>query len=411
MLASFDLSYSFWDNFLFTARYGFESSDESYSRYWERIAPKGNNEFAFVYDPGRVSESNIDRRKSNTDVLLSYDKAIGNFTFHLTGGANLNEDKFKRVFTEVQNIIIEGLYRFNNASERPISGNYEQIKRNIGINAMAELEYKSLLFVSFALRREWSSTLPPANNSYYYPGGDISFVFTELFPGNNVFSFGKLRAAFGKVGNDTDPYQIFSSYTQGFHSDGFGSLQYPFGEVTGYQVENLLSNPKLKPELTEEIEIGTDLRFFKNRLGLDLTLYQKNIENLIWPSPKAYSSGYRWKIENLGEMTNKGIEVLFKVNPVKKQKFRWDVTINYDKNINKLVSLSGAIDKAEIGGVGQRLFVAIPGKPVGIFEGRTIKKVTHNGKEKYWSTLLGYLSQPKMVLNTGRGTISLAQAF
>ena len=193
-------------------------------------------------------------------------------------------------------------------------------------------------------------------------------------------SYGKLRLSWTRVGNDAPPYSIYSVFVKGGHSDGYGSLRYPLPNgVNSYEVSNLIGNENLKPELTSEIEAGTDLRLFNNRIGIDFTYYDKTTTNLIWPAPLSPSTGFSSKTINLGKLTNKGIEALLNLTPVRSKSFQWDISFNFSKNNNKLVELTEGLDRIVFNGLavdgGQQInFVGKPGRPVGIFEGRTVMR-------------------------------------
>jgi outer membrane receptor protein involved in Fe transport len=136
-----------------------------------------------------------------------------------------------------------------------------------------------------------------------------------------------------------------------------------------------IGNSDLKPEMTSEYELGVDLRFLNNRIAFDLAYYDKKIDDLIWASPIASTSGNLFQMQNLGTMQNYGFEVLVKVVPVQKARFEWEMTFNYTRNFNKLVSLNNKLEKAELNALridgGQQIqWVAIPGEPVGVFEAR-----------------------------------------
>jgi TonB dependent receptor-like, beta-barrel len=267
-----------------------------------------------------------------------------------------------------------------------------------------DLGYKSLWFLSMTARNDWSSTLPKQNNSFFYPGISSSLVFTELFPGiKKVVPFGKIRLAYTRVGNDAAPYQTSTVFVNAGHTDGYGSLRYPLPNgVNSFEVSNLIGNQELKPELSSEFEAGTDLRFFDNRIGLDFSYYNKVTTDLIWPAPLASSSGYSSKIINLGKITNKGIEVLLNLTPVKKSHFQWDMTFTFSRNRNLLIELNENLDRIVFTSLvvegGQQInYVGKPGRPIGIFEGRTVMRdplgrivVDNNGLPKAAEELKEY---------------------
>lgn len=222
--------------------------------------------------------------------------------------------------------------------------------------------------------------MPEANNSYFYPATSLSFVFSRLIPKNNILTFGKLRLGYGQTGNDADPYQIYSVYGQGLHSDGYRDLTYPLpGNINGFEAGNIIGNLELEPELITEFEIGTDVRLFSDRLSLDFTYYDKTINNLIYPVPIPASSGFAFQVENIGEITNTGVEVLLSITPVRSTNFNWEISATYTKNNNKLVKLddNGLLTQVDLGGTSRLNYVARPGEPIGSYYGEVPKY--HNG--------------------------------
>jgi TonB-linked SusC/RagA family outer membrane protein len=373
-----DVAYKLTRRLIAKFRFGADVSHEE-SKLWRAVIdPKGNNEFAYVNEPGLVSESAQSVRQLNYDMLLTYNQHIGEFTVDYLLGYNINERFSKSLYAQVRNLTIPEFYQLSNSSETPVADGGMGQRRLVGAFGNIDIGFKSLIFITLTARNDWSSTLPKKHNSFFYPGISSSFVFSELMPSvRKVLSFGKLRLAYTRVGNDAPAYQINNVFINASHSDGYGSLRYPLPNgVNSYEVSNLIGNQQLKPELTREFEAGTDIRLFNNRISIDFTYYDKTTTNLIWPAPLAASSGYTLKIINLGKITNKGIEALLNIAPVKIKDFQWDITLNFSKNRNLLMELNDNLDRIVFNSLavegGQQIhFVGKPGKPVGIFEGRT----------------------------------------
>ena len=401
---NFDLDYAITKHLSAKIRLGADLSNEQ-SKLWRAVIdPQGNNQYASVADPGLVSESSQAIRQYNSDILLTYNRKLRDFTLDILAGHNLNERSANSLYAAVSNLTIPDFYQLSNSSETPVAdGAYAQ-RRLVGLFGSVDVGYKSMWFLSVTARNDWSSTLPEQNNSFFYPGISTSLVFTEMFPQlKKVLPFGKIRLAYTRVGNDAAPYQINTVFVNAGHSDGYGSLRYPLPNgVNSFEVSNLIGNQELKPELSSEFEAGTDLRFFDNRIGIDFSYYNKVTTDLIWPAPLASSSGYSSKIINLGKITNKGVEVLLNVTPVKKSNFLWDITLNFSRNRNLLVELNENLDRIVFTSLvvegGQQVhYVGKPGKPIGIFEGRTVMRdeqgrivVDNNGLPKAAEELKEY---------------------
>ncbi|MET4081020.1 TonB-linked SusC/RagA family outer membrane protein [Pedobacter sp. UYP30] len=246
-------------------------------------------------------------------------------------------------------------------------------RRLIGIYADLSLSYKSILFLDATARNDWSSTLPVANNSFFYPSVSGSFVFSELLKNSsasNVINYGKIRASFAQVGSDTDPYRLLSSYTKGTIDANFGSTVFPFGNVAALMAGSTIGNANLKPEQTSSFEVGTELGLFKDRVSVDFTYYRNNSKNQILSIPIPNSTGYGFSVINAGEVQNRGVELSLKGTPVKTSYgLTWDVYGTFTKNNNKVVSLLDGVDQISLGGFSGMGVVAAKGRPYGEFYG------------------------------------------
>lgn len=386
LFGSIDMDYTFIDNLSLKWRLGSDVSNEQRKIWRSKVEPKGNNEFSAVYDPGLVSEGSVYQMQINSDLLLTWNKELRNWTVNLLAGNTMNQRASRGMSASVQFLSIDNHFNLSNSVENPSAGEASALRRMVSVFGSADIAFKSMLFFSVSARNEWSSTLPVDNNSFFFPGVNAGFIFTELLPSiNAVLSYGKLRVSWARVGNDAPPYQVNSVFQQGFHSDGFGYFSYPLvNGVNGYDVGDLMANGRLKPEITDEYEAGADLRFFDNRLSTDITYYHKSTTNLIWPSPVPYSSGYRNQMQNLGKITNKGIELLVRIVPVKRDKLEWELTTNFTRNFNELNYLNNQLQEAELNALrvdgGQQIsWLAIPGMPIGVFKARS-PKYTEEGQ-------------------------------
>lgn len=193
--------------------------------------------------------------------------------------------------------------------------------------------YKDYLYLDASIRRDASSTLPEANNSYWYPSVGASFIFSDAFKiDNSILSFGKVRASAAEVGSDTDPYQLDLYY---------GLNQIPFEGNSVGQISGVVKpNRNLKPTRTRSYEFGTELKFLKNRIGLDVTYYNSRSRDQINQVPIPYSSGFNYRIVNAGVIANKGVEILLSGKPLVSRKWNWDLSFNFARNINKVESLA-----------------------------------------------------------------------
>ncbi len=315
---------------------------------------------------GQVEEYTTWNSQLNTDLIVTYNKTFGkDFNFSLMGGHNMNQSKYRSQYSGAVGIDIPNFYDLSNTYGTPVVGEYRQMQRLIGVYGNMELGYKSWLTVALTARADWSSTLPEGNRDFFYPGIGLGFVYSDAFPVlKKIMTYGKLRTSWGQTGNDAGAYQVYPIYSQP------GRFPMP-NNVNAFSVGNRIANPDLQPELTSEFELGTDMRFFKNRIGIDLTYYNKVINELIFDVDQSASTGYTVQTMNLGKIGNKGIELLLTLTPVEKKNFEWNFSVNFSKNRSELIELPPELEKVDIMGLlggTEHWFRAYPGGPIGIFE-------------------------------------------
>lgn len=281
--------------------------------------------------PSKYSLDQYTVGETNTDLILRADRNLGE---HLSLSAFVGGNKLWRKVNRHLGVTrgglsVPGIYTLQNSVERPFVQTTVSEKQIESLFGGVSFGWNSTLFLDLTGRQDWSSTLPEANNGYFYPSASLSYVFSEMVQ-IPALSFGKLRFGWAKVGNDTDPYNILTTYAP---RDNFGSQPV-------YTVPNTLNNLNLQPEETSTIEAGLDLRFFKDRLGLDLTVYSGKTTNQIIPLSTTPTTGYTQQFINAGEISNKGIEIALNVTPVQRRDFSWNINFNFGKNVNKIVELN-----------------------------------------------------------------------
>jgi hypothetical protein len=235
----------------------------------------------------------------------------------------------------------------------------------VGLYAQATASFKNELFLTGNIRNDWSSTLPLEHNSIFYPGANLSWIASQLLNSKNTVSFLKFRIAYGRSGSDPAPYLVYPKLAAGTVQLPFGTLNTPFNGVSGFSVDNVIGNTSLKPIFTDEFEFGTEVRFLHDRIGIDATAYDKKTKGQIFQVPIAPSTGYTNLVENLGTVSNKGIELTLNVRPVETKDFTWSFIYTYTKNWNKVESLTGATQNPLIFGLnGGAEMRAVVGKSV-----------------------------------------------
>ena len=281
---------------------------------------------------GYYQEDDVYFLETNHDMLLTYDERFADaFSVNASVGGNLMTQVSKRLGAIAPRLAIPNVYNLTNNAAPILAGNVYQEKRINSIYGTAQLGYKDMIYLDLTGRNDWSSALPKANNSYFYPSASLSVVASELlgWTGSQINMI-KLRGATSSVRRDLEPYRTRTNFLV---SQGFDGL-------TVATHNNNFPNENIRPEKVVSYEFGFDSRFFNNRLGLDLTYYKSRTTDLIIPVTLNPSSGYDTKLMNVGEMTNHGLEMMLNVTPIQTENFSWNVFVNYSFNRNRVVSLS-----------------------------------------------------------------------
>ncbi len=364
-----ELGYKATDWLGFTARIGSDVSTTTFEAWAPKNHITGPN--APTESPGNYSVQNDYNREFNTDLLMNINKNVGT-DFNISGlvGWNVNQRQTGSQFSQINDLVIPDFYNLTNTANTPTSTYKTSLRRLIGLYSQATITYRNYLYMSISARNDWSSTLPAAHRSFFYPSINMGLDLTSALKiDNRALSYAKLRGAVSQVGKDAAPYQINSVYVQSTHTDGFINLNSPLAQsIPAFQVGNTIGNPRLQPEISTEVELGLDVKFFNNRLGLDATVYQRNVKDNILTVPLAASSGYSFQVLNIAKLQNRGLELLLTGTPVLSPSFRWDVSINWSKNVSKIVDLGGP-SQITVGGLGGTAMIARVGRPAFEVEG------------------------------------------
>ncbi|GLU56835.1 SusC/RagA family TonB-linked outer membrane protein [Dyadobacter frigoris] len=285
-----------------------------------------------LYDA--YNEEQIFVRESNSDFLLNATHKVGDFDITANIGGNHRTYFAQRNYMGATELSIPRVYNLGNSRQKPVAENSSIEKTVNSLYASANLGFRNYLFLDLTARNDWSSTLPSNNRSYFYPSASVSAILSDMFDiKSSVLSFAKIRAGIAQVGNDTDPYRLVSNY----------KYENSWSSTPALSENNAMLNSELKPEITSSYEIGTDVRLWQNRVGLDVTYYNKVSKNQILDANISNATGYLSKLLNAGKIRNSGIEVQLIVTPVKTGAFQWDIGVNWAKNKNKVVSLEGGL--------------------------------------------------------------------
>ncbi len=269
--------------------------------------------------------------ETNLDFMLNYHKRISD-EMDLTAllGTNIRRTKAESLFLSTNNgLAVPGVYALSNSVDPmlPPEEGFAQVGVN-GIFGSVSLGYASTYFLDATLRRDQSSTLPEANNAYFYPSVTTSMIFSNLLD-QDWMSLGKIRLNYAEVGSSAPALSVKDVY--------YGNA--PFAGTSLATVSNIKKNSELRPERQRALEAGLEMSFFKDRLGFDFSVYQNNTFDQLMPVSISYATGYSSKWVNAGEIQNQGAELSLRAVPVKTKDFSWAVNVNWAKNTNKVVSL------------------------------------------------------------------------
>ena len=303
--------------------------------------------------------------ESNFNLTLKH-KFNEDLDLRVTAGHNVNQRFTERSNAVGNKIIFRGITNVDNTQEQT-AGESTSKRRLWAIYADALLSYKNYAFLNVTVRNDHSSTLPVENNSYYYPAVTGSFVFTDAFEMNqDILNFGKVRLAWGKVGNDAGPYYVDGTYLQ---DTPFGGKPIMLLPTTSY-------DPNLKPEFTTEFEFGTELQFLQNRIGVDFTWYNRSTTDQIAPLSLPSSTGSRTYYTNFGELNNKGVELGLTLVPVRTKDLEWELFTSFTKNKSEVISLVEGIEQITLstGSTSEAQPTLKPGLPYGFLRGTVIAR-------------------------------------
>jgi outer membrane receptor protein involved in Fe transport len=289
------------------------------------------------YDVGSIgvpyySRFNHNYSETNYDLLLNVNKDITkDLNLKALLGGNIRKNNDNSIFASTNNgLVIPGLYSLSNTASAPLSPTDFQGQKEVdGVFAGATLTWKNMITVDGTIRRDVSSTLPPANNTYYYPSIAAGFVFSELLKDWNWLSYGKLRANYAQVGADAPLFYVNDNFL----------INAPISGNAQTASSTTKKNPDLKPEQTKSKEIGLELSFLNNRIGFDASYYVTNTSDEILPVNVSATTGFNYKILNAGSVQNKGIELSVNGTPIKTKDFSWKVNLNFTAAYNKVTSL------------------------------------------------------------------------
>ncbi len=371
------------DNLTLTYRFGYDYTD-----YDRKVGtPQISVDDALIVEDYGYSPTNMNqdgnvyaaygrRYEINNDFLVNFDDKLGAITVNANAGLNINERYSTSIAGQTDVLTFNtGFWDLSNGSTKTTLSESQWMRRLIGLFGDVTFGLNDMLYLNLTARNDWSSTLPIDNNSYFYPGATLSWIFTELMPETDWFSHGKIRAAYGKTGSDTSPYYTSRRYVQGYANGYYGSdiASFPMNSTNSFISSTTAGSTSLRPEMTSEAEIGLNVQFFGGRLGLDAALYDRVTDDQIFTLPVDPSTGFSSLVTNFGSVENRGIELLVNTTPFKNRTFKWDLDFNFAINKNEVLSMPESLEGGKVtiydfaAGNDAVYMYAEEGKPMGSF--------------------------------------------
>jgi len=353
---------------------------------------KGHTALLSAANPeGQQEEDHHYNNNINSDLTINYTKELfSDFTTNITVGQNMFQSYTQQLYVQGNGFVVPDFYHMSNTSSQLVRESVAEY-RTAALYADVQFSYKNMLYAGFTGRNEWSTTLPEANSSFFFPSASLGFIFSELpaLKGNRILSFGKIRASYAQIANHATPYNTQNTFTSASISDGWGNGDsFPFNGIAGFAPSTGLANPTIKPESLLSREFGLELKFLNNRVNFDFTYYNNQNRDLLISVPVTGSTGFNDQYMNAATMENKGVEIMANFIPVKTKDFNWGLTVNFTQNKNKVLSLAPGVTDIDLGG----------------FTGSTINVVVGEAYGSMFSTGFYKNDQGRVIINDIAGT-------
>jgi len=327
VMANWEIS----ENFNLMGRYTLNKYDDTRE---SKIAP------GYTREPnnGAYGIATSEGLERNLDMLATYKQDWDNFNVSVSMGANTMYQRSAAISNSSKSgsgLVVPNLFTVDNINSGSLEYYNRRYEKSINsVYGMANFGWKDMMYIDLTARNDWSSTLPAENRSYFYPSASLSLLVNNMFHMGNSVNMIKLRAGWAQVGNDTGPYRLNATYSNGGQWGGATMLAKPGG----------LLAPNLLPEQATSLEFGLDVKLFHNRLRFEGTYYTVDNENQILGVPLAASSGFGSVQINAGLLQSTGFELALGVTPLRNDNWNWDLNFNFTKNETKMISLADGVD-------------------------------------------------------------------
>ena len=398
LIGNVDLTSQITDDLSLSTKLGVDS----FSQFTTNRQAVGSNNA----QDGSYAESQRRFEEVNASFLLNYNKNFSeDFGFSFSFGGNHMNRTYDAISGSLPALELPNLYNLSNlqtGSTANIS-NYHSDQQINSFYGYGQFSYKNMFFLDFTGRNDWSSILPVANNSFFYPSLTASVVLSDVFPvlKENKINFLKVRGGWSKVGSTGALGAYSLNQVFGLNNSGFGNQA---------SVPNTQYNPNLKAETVTGVEFGIDGKMFDNRLRFSATYYDQQSADLLVPIQVTAATGFTNVWDNIADMSNSGYELQLGGTIIKKQDFSFDIDVNFAQNNNEVTSL-GELETYVLGGQWGLSLEARPGQPYGSLVGRDFER-TPGGEVIYENGLPLIDSTNKIIGNiapdwTGGATFSM----
>ncbi len=333
IITSFEPKFNFTDWLYVKGRFGFDKFTYRYNG----VTPTGT-----AFQPGGGLDNKLrDFQETNSEVLIGFNKDLSS-AFHLNAiaGGNLMKQVYQNEDYGGGPLNIPFFYDISNVS--PASRNLSYVYTEQRINSLygsVDLSFNDYLFLNVTGRNDWFSTLNPENNNIFYPSVGLSFIPSEAFQMPDFVNYLKVRGSWAQVGGATTPYRLNLNYS--LVANHMGA---PLAQINQTEVPN----SQLQPLVSTSSEVGIEAKLFNNRLNLDFAIYNRVTTKDIVGASISGTTGYTNAVFNVGELTNKGVELLLSYRVVDTKNFTWEPSINFGYNRNKVVALTEGLERIQV---------------------------------------------------------------
>jgi hypothetical protein len=312
----------------------------------------------------------------NSDLLFNWEKEITNRSkLGATIGHNYNQSRMQMEETTGDELQQAGVFLLSNAFQLSLEEAVLQ-KKIAGVFADIHWAYRQRLFLNLTGRKDWSSTLPQQNNSFFYPGIHLGLDMTPWLKRLPKLSYSKLRLSYSSTGNDAATYLTDTYYDTAIvdGDDLLPGLTFPAFGITAFERSTTLGNSNLRPERAHNFEIGSEFSWWDGRLSLDLTWYKAIVQDQIINAQLSAASGYLYSPQNAGTIENQGWEVHLSGNWIQQKDWFWQTSINFTQFRSRVTALAPGVPNIVLGSYTSVSSMIIEGQPYGVLVGTSIKR-------------------------------------